>query len=451
MSHRKILFLTALVLLLFAFIFLFERKMPTTSEAEQKKELVWDLPEDDVETIRLEKPGSLVELKRSGPASWRLVRPEAYPADSGAAGDLAAQLAKLRRSGESAEARPEDYGFAAGDGKSAPPSALKATLVSKDPANPSQRHTRTVEFGIEIPGKDEIAARVGGNPRIFFLPLAVATAARRGADEFRSKDVFGGGPGEVAKVEIERGRGRVVLSKKSGLWWLSQPVADLADADFAQRFVDELTGLKALEFVGAADRQNLSTLGLAPALYRVTLSDGKPTTVVDFGATRSDGNSVYARRDSQVLTVSSTVVEDLSKEAVVFREPRLVRFDRAAVASIEGAFGAERVAFARKESGWVSDGRPMPAASADDLMTAVLDLKSRAFLDDAAAAGLKDRAPSATWTVRLASGESWTIQLFPIRGESEATVSGRPGAFQLDSDALSRTEAAFRKAAGKKG
>ena len=450
MSHRKILLLSALVILLFGFIFLFERKMPTTSEAEQKKDLVWDLPEDEIETVRLEKPGSAIELKRMGPGQWRLVRPETYPADAGTVGDLVSQLSRLRRSGESAEARPEDYGFAAAEGKAAPPPPVKATIVSKDKANPSQHHSRTVELGIEIPGKDEIAARVTGSPRIFFIPLSVASGVRRGVDDFKSKDVFGGGPAEVAKVEIERGRGRVALARKGGLWWLSQPVADLADADFAQRFVDELIGLKALEFVGAAERQSLANIGLAPPLYRVTLSDGKTGTVVDFGATRSDGNAVYARRESQVLTVPSTVVEDLSKEAVVFREPRLVRFDRAGVASIEGAFGAERVAFARKDAGWTSGGRPVPASSADDLMTAVLDLKSRAFLDDAAASALKDRPPSASVTVRLASGETWTIQLFPVRGESQATVSGRPGAFALSSDALPQTEAAFRKATGKK-
>ena len=83
-------------------------------------------------------------------------------------------------------------------------------------------------------------------------------------------------------------------------------------------------------------------------------------------------------------------------------------------------------------------------------MTAVLDLKSRGFLDDAAAAALKERPPSASVTVKLTSGDAWTVQLFPVRGESQATVSGRPGAFQLGSDTLARTATAFKKAAGKK-
>lgn len=441
MSPRKILLLTFLVALLFAFILLFERKMPTTSEAAQKKDLVWDLPEDQVELLRIEHPGVSVELKKTGTA-WRLTRPEAYPADVVTAGDLATQLAKLRRAGgDSADAKPEDYGLAA-------PTA-KATLGWKDPANPTRHLSRTLEFGVDIPGTDATAARVAGTTHVLFVPASVAASARKGPDDFKSKDVFGGSPGEVAKVDIERGRGRVSLSRKNGVWWLSQPVVDLADGDFSQKFVDELVGLRALEFVSAGDRQNLATFGLLPPLYRVTISDGKAPVSVELGATRSDGNSVYARRESQVFTVSSAVVEDLSKEAVVFREPRLVRFDRMAITGLDGTFGTEKFALQKKDSAWSSATANVPAPAADDLMTALLDLKSRNFLDETAAAALKSRPASATIEVKTAA-ETWTITLFPARGDAQALVTGRPGAFQLSADAVDRLRSAFVRAVGKK-
>ena len=86
--------------------------MPTTSEAKQKKELVWEIPEEQIDGLRLERPDSTVELKKTGPSAWRLVRPEAYPADTATVDDVASQIAKLHRSGGgSAEARPEDYGL----------------------------------------------------------------------------------------------------------------------------------------------------------------------------------------------------------------------------------------------------------------------------------------------------------------------------------------------------
>lgn len=444
MSSRKIVVLTALVLLLFGFILFFERKMPTTSEANQKKELVWELPEDRIESLRLEHPGSVpVELKRGGPSSWRLVRPEAYPADAAAAQEVVSQLARLHRAGsESADGRAEDYGLTS-------PSA-KATISWKEPDNPAKTLSRNLEFGVDIPGTDAVAARVAGTSHVFFVPASVAAAVRKGPDDFKSKDVIGGSAADIVRMDIERGRGRITLAKKGGVWWLNQPLVDLADGDFAQRFVDELTGLKAVEFLKAGDRQNLAALGLAPALYRLTLSDGKVPTAVEFGATRSDGNTVYARRETQVFTVPSAIVEDMSREAVVFREPRLVRFDRAALSAVEGAFGPEKLAFTKKDSGWTSGGKSVPAASADDLMTAILDLKSRSFLDESDAEPLKTRAPGATVTLHLTGNETWTLQLYPVRGDTEALVSGRPGAFQLPGDAVAKLHGAFAKAAGGK-
>jgi uncharacterized protein DUF4340 len=469
MTPRKILLLTLAVVVLFGFIFLFERKMPTTSEAQQKRDLIWELPEDQIESIRLERPDSSVELKKTGPSSWRLVRPDSYPADSGTASDLASQLARLRRAGgESAEARPEDYGLSPAEkasstpapGAAAPAAAPRATtvpratIVWKDPDQPTRHLSRTIEFGVDIPGTDATAARVTGGSSVIFVPSTLAVAVKKKADDFKSRDVFGGNVGEVTGLDIERGRGRVSLGRRKGVWWLSQPVTDLADGDFAQRLVDELTGLKAVEFVSGADRANLATLGLAPPLYRAALQSGAgktpASTVVEFGATRSDGNTVYARREGQVFTVSSSIVEDLSKEAVAFREPRLVRFDRASVSAIQGAFGPEKFAVERKDSGWIAGGKPVPAATADDLMSAVLDLKSRNFLEDGAAAALKARQPSGTLTVKLAGNEIWTVSLYPQRSDTQALVSGRPGAFFVLGDPTRTLLAQFQKAAPKK-
>ena len=475
MTPRKILLLTAAVVILFGFIVLFERKMPTTSEVQQKRDLIWELPEDQIDVIRLDRPGSSLEIKKTGPSSWRLVRPDSFPADSGVASDLASQLARLRRAGgESAEARPEDYGLSTGGlapGGATPPaspratpagsstpraasatsatSATTATIVWKDPENPSRRLSRTIEFGVDIPGTDATAARVAGSSSVIFVPSTLAVAVRKKTDDFKSRDVFGGTAGEITGLDIDRGRGRVSLGRKKGVWWLSQPVTDLADGEFAQRLVDELTGLKAVEFVSGDDRANLATLGLAPPLYRAVLTSGQGkgvvSTAVDLGATRSDGNTVYARRETQVFTVSSSIVEDLSKEAEAFREPRLVRFDRANVSAIEGTFGAEKFSIQRKDAGWVSAAKAVSATTADDLMSAILDLKSRNFLEEGAAAALKARPVAASFTVRLAGADAWTVSLYPARTDTQALVSGRPGAFFVPGDPTRTLLAQFQK------
>lgn len=441
MSPRKLLLLTAVVFVLFAFIFLFERKMPTTSERQSKGELHWDLPVDRVVSIRLEKPGSVVELAREG-ENWRLIKPLRYPADSSAASDLAQNLAQLKRvGGDSSEARPEDYGLTK-------PSA-KATLFWKDPEDPKKTDARTLEFGIDIPGTEIAAARVAGQARVLFVPTSVSAAVKKNASDFESRDVFGGSAADFARIELERGRGRLVLSQRDGAWRLDQPLTDLAAGDATSRLAGDLTALRVIDFL-SPDKEGLATFGLSPPLFRVTVSDTKGKTItVEFGATRSDGNSVYGRRDGQVFTVSSTIAEDLSKEAEAFREPKLLRFDRGKVESLDGSFGGDRFRFVRgKDGGWSAGGKLVIASSIEDLFTALLDLKSRAFLDEREARALSERSPEASIEMALSGGEQWKVSIYGGAGGAEATVSRRPGAFRLSGDPTSSLTAAFRKAAG---
>jgi len=238
-----------------------------------------------------------------------------------------------------------------------------------------------------------------------------------------------------------------VLARKGGTWWLQQPVNDLADGGTATRLADELVALRAIDFVGSSDKENLANEGLAPPLFRVSLVDAKGArSSVDLGATKSDGNSVYARRESQVLTVGNAIVEELSKEASAYREARLLTPDRSAVAGIEGEFGAEKFVLARAGANWTAYGKPVTSAAADELLSTLLDLKSKSFLDEPDAAKLKPQTPAASVRLTMAP-EGWEVKLYAGRGDVQATVGRRPGAFVLAGDTVSRLEAAFKKAA----
>ncbi len=439
MSPRKLLLLTAAVVGLFAFIVFFERKMPTTADRQSKGELHWDLPEESVVSIRLERPGSVVELARDG-ETWRLTQPIPYPADTFAASDLARQLGQLKRvGGDSSEAKPEDYGLAK--------PAATATIVWKDASDPKQRSTRTLEFGIDIPGTDVAAARVTGQSRVLFVPGSLSADVKKSAADFQSKEVFGGSSADVARLDVERGRGHLLLAQRDGIWWMEQPLKDLANTEAASRLAGDLTAMRVVEFL-TSDIASLATWGLAPPLYRVTLSDAKgKATSVEFGATRSDGNSVYARREGQVFTVGSSSVEEFSKEPEGFRETSLVKFDRARASDLEGAFAEERWSLSRgKDGGWSAGGSAVLAGNAEDVMSAILDLRSRAFADESEARALAARAPSATLRISHSEGEPWEIKLYGAPGEPAAAVSRRPGAFRLASDPSASLLAAFKNA-----
>ena len=336
MSARKLLALTGVVVLLFAFIFFYERKMPTTSELQEKGEMYWDLPQDRVEKIVLQHGSDAVELVKAG-ETWRLARPDVYPADTSAASDLATQLADLKKpEGESPEgAKPEDYGLAK--------PAARATFVWSEASAPAKKLSRTVEFGLDIPGTDLTAARVVGRPEILFVPASLAAGVRKSADDFRSKDVFGVTAADLTGVEVERGRGRLVLARKDGIWWVEAPVSDLADRDSADRFASDLASLRVKAFLRSRRPETWPRSASPRPPSACTLTDSKGAkSVLDIGSTRSDGNAVYALRQGQVFTAPNSIVEDLSKEVTALRDRRLVRFERADVTQIDTAMESTR-------------------------------------------------------------------------------------------------------------
>ena len=144
------------------------------------------------------------------------------------------------------------------------------------------------------------------------------------------------------------------------------------------------------------------------------------------------------------MTVDGEIVEELSKEAEAYRSTSAVSFNRGDVTAVEASFPDATFAVTRKDGGWKSQGKNVLAGSADDLLSAILDLKSKAFLEETEAKSLA--APVATITVRMKAGAPWTITLHPRTGVLAARVSLRPGALLLDKDAATTLEAAFKKA-----
>ena len=437
MSPKKLILLTAVVAVLFAFIVFFERKMPTTAERERKGDLYWDIPAEKIDRLVLSRGPEKLEFQRANATAWKMVHPLKYPAETFAVSGVVTDLAALRRSGgEGAEARPADYGLDK-------PVAV-AVFEWPEGDDPKARKTRTVEFGSEVPGTDVVSARLAGTEKVLFVPASVLTGLKKNVDEFLSKDVFGGSASEVSRIEMLRGRGRLVLVRKNGAWRLTEPLADLADTPEADRLAGQLTALRAREFVrGGVD---LAAQGLNPSLFHVSVTDSKgAVTAVDFGSTRSDGNSVYAQRDGQVLLVDREIMDDLSKETVAFRSSRLVDFNRSDVTALDGTFGTASFVLTQKDGGWSSGGHTILAAAADDLESAILDLKSAAFLDEVEAKALP--APDATVTVKTKAGETWVLTVHSRAGGAAVKVSGRPGAYAVDSNVAGRLESAFRKAA----
>src|SRR5215831_1140917 len=207
MSPKKLIALSAVVVVLFGFILLFERKMPTTEERSRKGDLYLDIPQEHVQRIEIVRGAETLEFQRTGEVGWRMVRPEKYPADTFAVGSLVTELAELKRAPgeEPADAKASDYGF--------DKPVAKATIVWSDSGDAKNVKTRVVEFGANVPGSDVVAARVEGSPKILFVPSGVLESLKKNSDEFESREVFGSAASDAARLEVLRGRGKLAFVK----------------------------------------------------------------------------------------------------------------------------------------------------------------------------------------------------------------------------------------------
>jgi Domain of unknown function (DUF4340) len=444
MSGRRLLVLTFVVLALFVFILLFERKQPTTAERMEKGNRVWSLDEAKIDEIRVVRdtsaaPDGTRELafKKTGD-TWKLEKPESYPADSGTLSSLALDLASPERTGIApAETTPAAYGL--------DQPRIKVTVVA---AGGEKSEKRELWLGRKIPGTDDVAAEIPGAHALFYVHSSLVTSLSKTLSDYKSKDVFNGYAADANRLAILRGRGRLDFEKKDDAWWLTQPLADLADATSVDRMVGDLFGMRVSEFVSTDKARDLASFGLAPALYTVTLSvKGKPPQTVEFGATRSDGKSVYARRAGQVFAVDNSIVDDLSREAEAFRETHVVRFERGDATGITAEFGQGKYDFHKAGSGWQAAGKAVNSSAADDLLSAILDIQSKEFLDRRATAAAGKRPVIGTITAELPKEKKWTLTFHGDgSGTAVVVVSGRPDAMRVDASAVSRLETALKKA-----
>ena len=340
--------------------------------------------------------------------------------------------------------RPEDYG-------SEVPSA-KATIVWKDDPKSAKKLSRTLEFGIEIPGTDATAARVAGSDAVLFVPTSLASAVKKGADEFKSKEVFvlfgfgrraaGGGP--RAGPTVPREEGRDLVDPPASL----RPRRERPGRE-AHR---ALTALRVLDFVPLRRGRTWLPWG-SPRLsstwsWPTRRGPARPSISARPG--RMETRSM-PRREGQVFTVASTIVGGplAGSRGVPGATPCPLR-PRLGLAGGRRVRAIRVFRFARREGGWSLAGRALTAPSVDDLLSALLDVKSKSFLDEATGKALASREPAATVTMKLSSGaEPLPGPFASIRREprSQATVSGRPGAFLIAGDPVSALEAAFQKAA----
>ncbi len=325
MRTGRLLLLAVVVIGLGAYIWFVERHAPTTDEARTNADKVFSgLDRDDVVGLEITNSHGSFSLAKSD-GTWKIVAPQAYPADDATVASLLGSLVNLkaeRRFGPG-EVKPADYGL--------DKPSLSVTLLDAKGA----RHRLEVGAAAALGSNRAIST---GESAVMLVPGWFTNDLDKDLNGWRSKDVVDVTADNLASLEIASGEDRIQLARSGGLWRLLQPIDDLADRDHVRTLASNLNAIRVQEFLPAD--ASLSELGLEPPRRRVTLvasGEGGKATVLEFGATRTkDGaTQVACRRDgTDLFWVDDRGEASLGRAPVLWRSTVVYPFDSWGVAKL---------------------------------------------------------------------------------------------------------------------
>ncbi len=324
-----------------AWIFLGEENVLTTDEANERKQNVFaSFEEDEVDRVELRGGGRELVLEKRGD-DWKMLRPVAAAADSGAVGSLLSAIDFLTKE------RTVSGGRSKGE------LGLKSPRIRGS----FRQAGRTTKFlvGAEDAAGESVYVAVGEGPDAFVVGKEFFESLSKDAAEFRDKKVSDVRMADVQKIRVTGGAAPLVVSRSAGAWQMESPTKAVASTTKVEDLLRNVENLRAERFV-ADDVDDVARFGLQPAWRTISLSRQRGGAVeirVGSPCEGHEGERHLTRVGSKTVVCAKgdllTALEDAPES---FREKRLVSARAEDVRRISIASGNARVEIERDGERW---------------------------------------------------------------------------------------------------
>jgi hypothetical protein len=353
---------TAIVILLvaaglLAFIFLFERHQPTTSEVASRKGRAFvDFRRDDVTalTVRGSGGGTVSLERRAGdpadPAAERWVvtgGERELTADAGAVRQVLSAIDFLLE-----DRAVKEPGAAADPGFGLDPPRVELSFTARG-------RVTSFRVGADAPG-DKVYLAVEGRPEVLAVEAEFLGEVDKGLDDLRDKRLLErplSGAVGLTLAGGEEGAVELTRADDRSPWRVGITGASvLAAADRAGNLLRELGRLEAARFVAdGVGPEGLAGHGLDPAARTVIVSlpGGERAELRLGGDCEGDGGLIRATvaGSGTVACVDRRILGELSGGAERFRELRPAPVREDDVVRVELARGKDELTLEREEEG----------------------------------------------------------------------------------------------------
>ncbi len=269
---------------------------------------------DKVDGIDLTADGKSIALAKEG-GDWKITKPAPLAADFGSVEGLVGRLQTVQmKSIVKDEATPAD---------------LKTYGLDK-PAETATVNLGSARATLELGGKADdgsVYARDTSKPMVVTVEAALADDLKKGADEYRRKDIFEFRAYNANRIEFTRNGQTVTFEKakadpkdaaKGGAdtWKRVSPKPADANKDTMDGLLSRLSNMRASAFVASTAKTGLDKPELTVA---VKFDDGKKDERVTFGRIDNDvyaslsGQPGAAKVDTTDFGESIKAIDELSK------------------------------------------------------------------------------------------------------------------------------------------
>ena len=458
MKPRTLLILLAVVLALGAFIWFYERKLPSSEERATLGKKVLELDKAEVTAVAIDSPKGKIRLERTGggaaqgkegepapeaPAvEWRIVQPLAARADSFAVDRLLDGLAALEKTRTLDDVDPKAVGL------DKPRAVVRLTTKTGE---------KVLQLGAEVPPGGSLIAAVPGRKGAYVVGDAILSEVDKGPGEWRDRLVFRGDRERIRSITLTGAAGGpVVLARRADGFWIERPFADRADHDLVDGLLSDLTGLTADRFLDGS--RPPAALGLQPprATVDVAFSGVTPPVRIELGTAvmtgeagaaapegQPSGEVGYARAGDVTFEVRTRLGESALRAPADWRALQLSAFEVHQVDSATVRDDRTALELTRADTDWKRGGTLISYLPVSDLLFAVIGARAERLLTPAEARSLHAGSPTPLLTFELRTKDmgNETLTLYPpVQGGVPARASGREVVLLLPADALQQIQ-----------
>jgi Domain of unknown function (DUF4340) len=262
-----------------------------------RDQTVLDIDSNGVTSFELKnESGTIVANKTNG--SWKIEKPRAVAADSGAISSLLGTLGTARIASFAADP-PGDlakYGLAQ------PALTFHAQLDGG----------RTADLQLGKKDTSVYFARDPSKPFVFRVQETVHTTMSSKFFDLRDKSLIHAEEADIVRAEIHNAKGATTCVKgPDGDWVIEQPATQKNPAPACPNFWQSLSNARAEDILDTPPASVTSQLAKPPVQVTLTDKSGKKTEIQISAAT---GNSVYARTNSgpEILKLGKSILDDLN-------------------------------------------------------------------------------------------------------------------------------------------